>query len=33
MRVIMTLLTSAMLLSGCSLDPRYQRPFAPVPDV
>ncbi|ULR29772.1 efflux transporter outer membrane subunit [Dickeya fangzhongdai] len=32
MRVIMTLLTGAMLLSGCSLDPHYQRPSAPVPD-
>ncbi|RNM09379.1 efflux transporter outer membrane subunit [Dickeya undicola] len=31
MRVIMTLLTGAMLLSGCSLDPHYQRPSAPVP--
>ncbi|MCA6999570.1 efflux transporter outer membrane subunit [Dickeya solani] len=32
MRVIMTVLTGAMLLSGCSLDPHYQRPSAPVPD-
>ncbi|WP_263063226.1 efflux transporter outer membrane subunit [Dickeya dadantii] len=32
MRVIMTVLTGAMLLSGCSLDPHYQQPSAPVPD-
>ncbi|GAB7261615.1 hypothetical protein DaDZ19_32830 [Dickeya ananatis] len=31
MRVIMMVLGGTLLLSGCSLDPHYQRPSAPVP--
>ncbi|ACZ77548.1 RND efflux system, outer membrane lipoprotein, NodT family [Dickeya parazeae Ech586] len=31
MRVIMMVLGGSLLLSGCSLDPHYQRPSAPVP--
>ncbi|WP_192457536.1 efflux transporter outer membrane subunit [Musicola keenii] len=32
MRVITGIVTGVMLLSGCTLDPHYQRPSAPVPE-